>query len=120
MEITSITITNTSSDYQQLVNNISTLWKQAKENAVTAVNAELLESNWLTGRYIVEFEQMGKGRAKYGEKLLATLAKDLTLRNGKGFNRTNLTYMRKLYLAFPKCGTLSHKLTWSHYCIETQ
>lgn len=23
--------------------------------------------------------------------------------------------MRKLYLAFPKCGTLSHKLTWSHY-----
>ena len=23
--------------------------------------------------------------------------------------------MRKLYLAFPKCGTLSHKLSWSHY-----
>ena len=28
---------------------------------------------------------------------------------------TNLTYMRKLYLAFPKCETVSHKLTWSHY-----
>lgn len=23
--------------------------------------------------------------------------------------------MRKFYLAFPKCETLSHKLTWSHY-----
>ena len=23
--------------------------------------------------------------------------------------------MRKLYLAFPKCGTLSHILSWSHY-----
>jgi len=63
----------------------------------------------------VEFEQGGKVRAEYGKQLLVNLAKDLTLQNGKGFNRTNLTYMRKLYLAFPKCGTLSHKLTWSHY-----
>ena len=30
-------------------------------------------------------------------------------------SRSNLTYMRKLYLAFPKSETLSHKLTWSHY-----
>lgn len=115
MENTHIAIANVNSDYQQLVDNISALWKQAKENAVAAVNTELLESNWQTGRYIVEFEQGGKERAEYGKMLLATLAKDLTLRNGKGFNRTNLTYMRKLYLAFPKCGTLSHKLTWSHY-----
>ena len=43
------------------------------------------------------------------------LSKDLTLRNGKGFSRSNLTYMRKFYLAFPKCETVSHKLTWSHY-----
>ena len=63
----------------------------------------------------MEFEQGGKVRAEYGKQLLVNLAKDLTLQNGKGFNRTNLTYMRKLYLAFPKCGTLSHKLTWSHY-----
>ena len=115
MEDMHITVANVNSDYQRLVDNISALWKQAKENAVAAVNTELLESNWQTGRYIVEFEQEGKERAEYGKMLLATLAKDLTLRNGKGFNRTNLTYMRKLYLAFPKCGTLSHKLTWSHY-----
>jgi len=30
--------------------------------------------------------------------------------------RVNIkSHIRKLYLAFPKCGTLSHKLTWSHY-----
>ena len=52
---------------------------------------------------------------EYGKQLLVNIAKDLTLKNGKGFNRSNLTYMRKLYIAFPKCGTLSHKLTWSHY-----
>ena len=102
-------------EYQQLLNDITTLWSQAKERAIGVVNTELLEANWQTGKYIVEYEQGGKTRAEYGKQLLINLAKDLTLRNGKGFNRTNLTYMRKLYLAFPKCGTLSHQLSWSHY-----
>ena len=26
-----------------------------------------------------------------------------------------LTYMRKFYIAFPKCATVSHILSWSHY-----
>ena len=102
-------------EYDQLVNDISILWREAKSRAISAINTELLETNWKTGRYIVEFEQGGKERAQYGKQLLVNLAKDLTLINGKGFNRSNLTYMRKLYLTFPKCGTLSHKLTWSHY-----
>ena len=103
------------SDYQQLVSNITSLWHQAKENAINAVNTELLDANWQTGKYIVEFEQGGKAKAEYGKQLLVNLSKDLTLRNGRGFSRSNLTYMRKFYLAFPKCETVSHKLTWSHY-----
>ena len=103
------------SDYQQLVSNITSLWHQAKENAISAVNTELLEANWQTGKYIVEFEQGGKVRAEYGKQLLVNLAKDLTLQNGRGFSRSNLSYMRKFYLSFPKCETVSHKLTWSHY-----
>ena len=103
------------SDYQQLVSNITSLWHQAKENAINAVNTELLDANWQTGKYIVEFEQGGKVRAEYGKQLLVNLAKDLTLQNGRGFRRSNLSYMRKFYLSFPKCETVSHKLTWSHY-----
>ena len=103
------------SEYIQLLNNISSLWTRAKENAARAVNAELLNANWETGRYIVEFEQGGATRAQYGKQLLVNLSKDLTIRQGKGFSRSNLTYMRKLYLKFPKCETMSHKLTWSHY-----
>ena len=91
------------------------LWHQAKENAISAVNTELLDANWQTGKYIVEFEQGGKVRAEYGKQLLVNLAKDLTLQNGRGFSRSNLSYMRKFYLSFPKCETVSHKLTWSHY-----
>jgi predicted nuclease of restriction endonuclease-like (RecB) superfamily len=36
-------------------------------------------------------------------------------KDGKGFGRSNLLYMRKLYQCFPISGTLSHLLTWSHY-----
>lgn len=101
--------------YKQLLDSISTLWSEAKTKAVSAVNTELLEANWETGKYIVEYEQQGKIRAEYGKKLLVNLARDLTAKNGKGFSRSNLIYMRKFYLVFQKSETLSHKLTWSHY-----
>ena len=104
-----------SAEYQQLVDRISTVWDSAKNKAIQNVNAQLIEANWLTGQQIVEFEQQGNVRAQYGKQLLVNLAKDLTTKRGRGFSRSNLTYMRKLYLTFPKCETLSHKLTWSHY-----
>lgn len=102
-------------EYVRLVSLISNLWENAKAKAAIAVNTELLDANWQTGQYIVEFEQGGCAKAKYGKKLIANLAKDLTRLKGKGFSRSNLIYMRKLYLAFPKSETLSHQLTWSHY-----
>ncbi len=99
----------------ELVSQISNLWDNARINAVAAVNTSLLMANWQTGEYIVEFEQKGETKAKYGEKLLVNLSKDLTRLKGRGFSRSVLTYMRKFYLAFPKCATVSHKLSWSHY-----
>ena len=104
-----------STEYHQLVDRISSVWDSAKNRAIQSVNAELIEANWLTGQQIVEFEQQGKIRAQYGKQLLLNLSRDLTAKRGRGFSRSNLTYMRKLYLTFPKCETLSHKLTWSHY-----
>ena len=101
--------------YSELINHITNLWTDAKADAIIAVNTHLLDANWRTGQYIVEFEQKGQARAEYGRQLLVNLSKDLTIRCGRGFSRSNLTYMRKFYLAFPKSETLSHKLTWSHY-----
>ena len=98
-------------EYVRLVTQISDLCENAKNKAAIAVNTELLNANWQTGQYIVEFEQGGNAKAKYGDKLLVNLSKDLTRLKGRGFSRSNLNYMRKLYLAFPICETLSHKLT---------
>lgn len=42
--------------YSELVNHITDLWTEAKADAITSVNAHLLDANWKTGQYIVEFE----------------------------------------------------------------
>ena len=43
---------------------------------------------------IVEFEQGGNAKAKYGDRLLVNLSKDLTRLKGRGFCRSLLTYMQ--------------------------
>ena len=103
------------SPYQKLIRQIGELLKERRSKAAYAVNTILVETYWNIGKYIIEFEQQGKLRAEYGSELIEKLSKDLTLAYGKGFNRNNLQYMRKLYAIFPICTTLSCKLTWSHY-----
>jgi predicted nuclease of restriction endonuclease-like (RecB) superfamily len=39
----------------------------------------------------------------------------LNLKYGKGFSRSNLSYMRLFYVKYPNRETVSHKLGWSHY-----
>lgn len=63
----------------------------------------------------MEDEQNGEARAEYGKKVLDELAKRLTAEFGKGFDASNLRYMRLFYKAFPNCDTLRHELSWSHY-----
>lgn len=62
----------------------------------------------------MEYEQGGQTRAAYGQSLITNLSRDLRLRNGKGFSRSNVIRARQFYLAYPKGATLSHLLSWSH------
>ncbi|MBW8325023.1 MAG: PDDEXK nuclease domain-containing protein [Prolixibacteraceae bacterium] len=101
--------------YQSLIEQIGGLLQSGRQKAIQSVNTILVQTYWQIGRYIVEFEQHGNERAEYGSQLFERLSKDLTTAYGKGFGRSNLLYMRKLYLSFQISGTLSHKLTWSHY-----
>ncbi len=85
-----------------------------------------MKANWEIGRHIVEFEQHGKERAEYGTELLVSLSKDLKVKFGKGFSRSNLQLMRLFYIKYPNFQTVSGKsvksqtlsgilLSWSHY-----
>lgn len=103
--------------YNDLLDSIGQAIETARQNAVKAVNTELVKANWEIGRHIVEFEQHGHERAEYGSDLLARLSKDLKLRYGKGFGRRNVLDMRRFYLAYPKWQTVSAKLSWSHFIV---
>ncbi|WP_394349587.1 DUF1016 N-terminal domain-containing protein [Adhaeribacter rhizoryzae] len=61
-----------------LLENIKSTHVHLHDAAAKAVNKMLTIRNWLIGFYIVEYEQNGEDRAQYGEKLLYTLAKELT------------------------------------------
>lgn len=102
-------------NYNELIEQIGEALSSGRQTAVQSVNSILVKTYWNIGKYIVEFEQNGNEKAEYGSNLFNRLSKDLTQRYGKGFGRSNLLYMRKLYLNFPISGTLSHILTWSHY-----
>ena len=101
--------------YKELIENIGSVFNKAKSKIISAINVEMLDAYWNIGKYIVEFEQKGKLKAEYGSKLLLKISKDLKLQYGKGFSRSNLSYMRQFYIKYPNRETVSHKLSWSHY-----
>ena len=69
--------------------------------AAHAVNLSLTARNWLVGYYIVEYEQHGEDRAKYGEKLLKNLAQRL---NRRGLGERRLYEYRLTYQVYPQLG----------------
>ena len=82
-----------------LFNAIKEIINQSRLKVFRAANSALLESYWQIGKLIVEDEQQGKLRADYG----------------KGFDYTNLTNIRKFYLAFPILDAMRQELSWTHY-----
>ncbi len=102
-------------NYQHLLETISSTYTQGQSRALQAVNNALTETYWQLGRHIVEFEQSGNLRAEYGKALLKQLSQDLKLRHGKGFSRSNLVRFRQLYISYPISAKPSHLLSWSHH-----
>ena len=82
-----------------------------------AANTVLVRQNWSIGKLIVEDEQKGRRKADYGKKTLAALSARLTAEYGRGYDASNLRYMRQFYLAFPICDALRDELGWTHYRI---
>ncbi len=103
-------------DLHALADEITHIVSEAKEHISHSINTTLVATYWHIGKYIVEFEQQGHTKAKYGTALLASLAKILRIKLGKGYSHPNLNNMRKFYLLYPIFQTVSEKLSWSHIC----
>jgi predicted nuclease of restriction endonuclease-like (RecB) superfamily len=89
-------------NFTSLVNSIHDTHVTLHESAVKAINKHLTIRNWLIGFYIVEFEQNGDDRARYGEKLLQSLANSLDL---VSLSYRNLRLFRQFYLLYPEIST---------------
>ena len=86
-------------DFESLVGKIQSTSSALQEDARLVINRNVTARAWLTGFYIVEYEQHGNDRAKYGDKLLKRLAERL---DDKSFSLTNLKNARAFYLSFPE------------------
>lgn len=113
------------SDLMMLADRIVQVIEEGKTALAISISETIKATYWKIGRHIVEFEQQGDKRAKYGTSLLSNLAKILRARVGRGYSHPNLNNMRKFYLLYPNFQTsdksgaifqISEKLTWSHIC----
>ena len=93
------------SKYNDLLKNIGSTIETGRNNALSALNEQILLTYWEIGRHIVEFEQHGSERAEYGAALINNLSNDLKVRHGKGFSRSNIQLMRLFYIRYPKYQT---------------
>jgi len=90
-------------NFDSLVGRINLIQDALQAQAAHAVNLSLTARNWLVGYYIVEFEQHGEDRAKYGENLLKKLAKSL---NRRGLGERRLYEYRLTYQVYPQFGSI--------------
>lgn len=90
-----------SGPYESVLQEMVGLLEAARRRTARVVNGIMTMTYWEIGRRIVEYEQHGADRARYGDGLIQRLSKDLSQRMGRGFGFVNLTQMRRFYLCWP-------------------
>ena len=89
----------TSFSFDHLSELVLQLHDSAYSATVKAINRFATIRNYVIGFYIVEYEQHGNDRAKYGDRLLKRLAESV---NKRGINETILKNCRRFYLSYPQ------------------
>ncbi len=104
------TLSRETNNFSSLIDNIYQTHEYLNIHAVKSVNICLTLRNFLFGYYIVEYEQNGNDWAKYGDKLLENIAKELQAKGLKNVSSAELSRFRQFYTVYPQIlGTLSQK-----------
>lgn len=102
---------------QQLYEDVRLILQRAREKAYNSANSIMTYAYWNVGRRIVEQEQYGETKTKYGSYLIKNLSEQLSDEFGTGFSVANLRNCRQFYLVFPKDSygfSMAGKISWSH------
>lgn len=105
------------SGMSNLLGDLRLIINSAKTRVASAANTELTMMYWHIGRR-VNVEIFGNERAEYGQKIVATLSRQLQKEYGsKGFEPRSIRRMMQFASKFTEekiVSTLSTQLTWSH------
>ena len=98
------TLLNIDKTYKEWLTGISDKFRRSQIKAATSVNSEMLKFYWDLGREITE----KKSRYQWGDKFFENLSQDLKilLPQVKSFSPTNLRYMQRFYLLYPKADKI--------------
>jgi hypothetical protein len=94
-----------------LISSINKTHNILSKHAKTTIDKCLTIRNWLFGCYLVQYEQNGRDRAKYGEKVLEQISARLKKLKVPSTSVTNLRLYRQFYRVYPQIHrTLSDEL----------
>ena len=93
-------IIETNQSLYMLIEESIELIQYARQITAKQVNLVQLMTYYSLGKWIVEEQQEGEERAKYGKQVLKKLSESLTKEFGRGFLETNLEYARKFYFTY--------------------
>ena len=93
-------VTTADDNIKELISVSSELIRYARSLAAKQVNLVQLMTYYSLGRWIVEVEQKGQARAKYGRQVIKSLSLALKEEFGRGFSEDNLEHARRFYLTY--------------------
>ena len=102
---------------QKFYEDVRFILQRAREETYNSANGIMTYAYWNVGRRIVEQEQYGEKKARYGSYLINNLSKRLSDEFGTGFSVANLRNCRQFYLIFPEKSygfSIAGKIPWSH------
>ena len=91
---------------KEFIAQIQSIIVSAKDKAIRSVDTERVLMYWKIGQVILEEEQLGQGRAGYGEFLIKSLSEMLQPQFGSGFSVRQLELCRQFYRTFPNTNAL--------------
>lgn len=100
-----------------LLSELRHLIDQARQHVAQTANSTVTMLYWHVGLRIRR-EVLNEMRAGYGERIVATVSRQLVTEYGKGFAEKSVRRMVQFAEAFPEepiVATLSKHLSWSHF-----
>ena len=106
-----------SREIDEAFETVSALIKEARIRVANKINSEIVMLYWSIGKTITETVLHG-AKPDYGQNAVLEISRRMSQEYGKGFDKSSVHRMIKLYQEFPDEGLIlswSQRLSWTHF-----